>query len=134
MLFDVAADAYDRFMGRFSGQLGPLFADFDNDGYKYIYSANGYPKAVNDLDYVNAVLAARRRHEEPRGVAAGCERVDRRVERTGIGVVAVVDQRGAAGQAMRHQATGDRTRLRQALGDSATKPARGTGHEAKSRL
>src|SRR5437762_2888027 len=28
-----------------------LFADFDNDGYKDILITNGYPKAVNDLDY-----------------------------------------------------------------------------------
>jgi enediyne biosynthesis protein E4 len=38
-----------------------LFADFDNDGNKDIFIGNGYPKAVNDLDYVNAVLTARRR-------------------------------------------------------------------------
>jgi hypothetical protein len=38
-----------------------LFADFDNDGYKDIFISNGYPKAVNDLDYVYGVLAARRR-------------------------------------------------------------------------
>ena len=31
-----------------------LFADFDNDGYKDIFIGNGYPKAVNDLDYVSA--------------------------------------------------------------------------------
>src|SRR5256714_248472 len=37
-----------------------LFADFDNDGYKDIFIGNGYPKAVNDLDYVYATLAARR--------------------------------------------------------------------------
>src|SRR5687767_1755987 len=35
-----------------------LFADFDNDGYKDIFIGNGYPKAVNDLDYVNATSAA----------------------------------------------------------------------------
>ena len=28
-----------------------LFADFDNDGLKDIFISNGYPKAVNDLDY-----------------------------------------------------------------------------------
>src|SRR4051812_22553839 len=28
MSFAVSADAYDRFMGRYSGPLGPLFADF----------------------------------------------------------------------------------------------------------
>jgi hypothetical protein len=38
-----------------------LFADFDNDGYKDIFIGNGYPKAVNDLDYVYGVLTARRR-------------------------------------------------------------------------
>ena len=38
-----------------------LFADFDNDGHKDIFIGNGYPKAVNDLDYVAAVLAARAR-------------------------------------------------------------------------
>src|SRR6266446_3002781 len=37
-----------------------LFADFDNDGYKDILITNGYPKAVNDLDYQSAVFAARR--------------------------------------------------------------------------
>ena len=30
----------------------PLFADFDNDGSKDILITNGYPKAVNDRDYV----------------------------------------------------------------------------------
>ena len=43
----------------------PLFADFDNDGRKDIFIGNGYPKAVNDLDYVNAVLAAMRRGGTP---------------------------------------------------------------------
>ena len=38
-----------------------LFADFDNDGYKDIYISNGYPKAVNDLDYQNAVYTLGRR-------------------------------------------------------------------------
>jgi enediyne biosynthesis protein E4 len=38
-----------------------LFADFDNDGYKDIFIGNGYPKAVNDLDYMTAVFAARQR-------------------------------------------------------------------------
>src|SRR2546430_777271 len=37
-----------------------LFADFDNDGYKDILITNGYPKAVNDLDYQTAVFRARR--------------------------------------------------------------------------
>jgi hypothetical protein len=42
-----------------------LFADFDDDGAKDLFVGNGYPKAVNDLDYVNAVLAARRRGGSP---------------------------------------------------------------------
>jgi hypothetical protein len=35
-----------------------LFVDFDNDGLKDIFIGNGYPKAVNDLDYVAAANAA----------------------------------------------------------------------------
>ena len=38
-----------------------LFADFDNDGRKDIFIGNGYPKAVNDLDYLTTGFAARRR-------------------------------------------------------------------------
>ncbi|MFN2570054.1 MAG: VCBS repeat-containing protein [Gemmatimonadales bacterium] len=37
-----------------------LFADLDNDGFKDIVITNGYPKAVNDLDYQIGVYAARR--------------------------------------------------------------------------
>jgi len=37
----------------------PLFADFDNDGYKDIFITNGYPKAVNDFDYQKAMFAVR---------------------------------------------------------------------------
>lgn len=37
-----------------------LFADFDNDGQKDIFIGNGYPKAVNDLDYQTAANAAQR--------------------------------------------------------------------------
>ncbi len=37
-----------------------LFADFDNDGYKDIFIGNGYPKAVNDLDYQTAANGALR--------------------------------------------------------------------------
>lgn len=37
---------------------GPLFADFDNDGNKDILITNGYPKAVNDRDYVLPPIAA----------------------------------------------------------------------------
>src|SRR6185503_2699238 len=38
-----------------------LFADFDNDGFKDIFITNGYPKAVNDLDYQTAMFALRGR-------------------------------------------------------------------------
>ncbi len=37
-----------------------LFADFDNDGLKDIFIANGYPKAMNDLDYQAAANSAGR--------------------------------------------------------------------------
>ena len=32
-----------------------LFMDFDNDGFKDIFVANGIPKRMNDMDYVNYV-------------------------------------------------------------------------------
>jgi hypothetical protein len=48
-----------------------LFADFDNDRYKDIFISNGYPKAVNDLDYLTAQFAARRR-----GAASRKERLE----------------------------------------------------------
>ena len=38
-----------------------LFADFDNDGRKDIFISNGYPKAVIDLDYQNAIVRFARR-------------------------------------------------------------------------
>ncbi|HEX8850020.1 MAG TPA: VCBS repeat-containing protein [Gemmatimonadaceae bacterium] len=38
-----------------------LFADFDDDGRKDIFIGNGYPKSVNDLDYVNRLYTARLR-------------------------------------------------------------------------
>jgi len=41
-----------------------LFADFDNDGYKDIFIGNGYPKAVNDQDYMNALSAAQGRGDK----------------------------------------------------------------------
>src|SRR5205814_8744981 len=44
----------------------PLFADFDNDGYKDIFISNGYPKAVNDLDYVFVASSAQQRGDEAR--------------------------------------------------------------------
>ena len=37
-----------------------LFADFDNDGLKDIFISNGYPKAVNDLDYMTTTSRAMR--------------------------------------------------------------------------
>src|SRR5688572_33173175 len=40
-----------------------LFADFDNDGWKDIFIGNGYPKAVIDLDYQNALFALGRRRD-----------------------------------------------------------------------
>jgi hypothetical protein len=58
-----------------------LFADFDNDGAKDIFIGNGYPKAVNDLDYVNAVMAARRL--EPARQAAGIRRDELRLPQPG---------------------------------------------------
>ncbi|MGZ3483451.1 MAG: VCBS repeat-containing protein [Gemmatimonadaceae bacterium] len=39
----------------------PLFMDFDNDGKKDLFIGNGYPRAVNDLDYMPAAYAARRK-------------------------------------------------------------------------
>jgi hypothetical protein len=44
----------------------PLFADFDNDGYKDIFIGNGYPKAVNDLDYMMTAGAGQQRGDTPR--------------------------------------------------------------------
>ena len=44
-----------------------LFADFDNDGYKDIFIGNGYPKAVNDLDYMTAAFSALQRRDTPQG-------------------------------------------------------------------
>ena len=40
-----------------------LFADFDNDGYKDIFISNGYPKAVNDLDYQTTIFTLGRRSD-----------------------------------------------------------------------
>src|SRR2546423_1141782 len=40
-----------------------LFGDFDNDGYKDILITNGYPKAVTDLDYQQAMFRASRTGE-----------------------------------------------------------------------
>ena len=33
----------------------PLWADFDNDGWKDLFISNGIPKRLNDMDYVNYV-------------------------------------------------------------------------------
>ena len=40
-----------------------LFADFDNDGNKDIFISNGYPKAVNDLDYETTMFGLARRRD-----------------------------------------------------------------------
>jgi hypothetical protein len=37
-----------------------LFADFDDDGNKDIFIGNGYPKALNDLDYMATMASAMR--------------------------------------------------------------------------
>ncbi|MDX1636926.1 MAG: VCBS repeat-containing protein, partial [Balneolaceae bacterium] len=36
-----------------------LFGDYDNDGFKDIMITNGYPKAVNDFDYIQNLNSAR---------------------------------------------------------------------------
>lgn len=41
-----------------------LFADFDNDGYKDIFISNGYPKAVNDFDYLSDMYRARQMNDK----------------------------------------------------------------------
>ena len=62
-------------MGRMAGvsatgwSWSALFADFDNDGQKDIFIGNGYPKAVNDLDYQTAATAAQRRGDATRARA-----------------------------------------------------------------
>ncbi len=50
-----------------------LFADFDNDGFKDIFIGNGYPKAVNDLDYQIAMFGVRRTGEKDGSRHAGLE-------------------------------------------------------------
>ncbi|RYY56808.1 MAG: hypothetical protein EOO05_18535, partial [Chitinophagaceae bacterium] len=34
---------------------GPLWFDFDNDGFKDLFISNGIPKRMNDIDYINFV-------------------------------------------------------------------------------
>ncbi|MGM0458109.1 MAG: VCBS repeat-containing protein [Bacteroidota bacterium] len=41
-----------------------LFADFDNDGHKDLFISNGYPKAVNDFDYLSDMFRARQSGNE----------------------------------------------------------------------
>ncbi len=55
----------------------PLFADFDNDGYKDVFISNGYPKAVNDLDYQVVTGAARRQGSTSSLPRAGMELLKR---------------------------------------------------------
>src|SRR5258707_11032654 len=54
-----------------------LFADFDNDGYKDIFIGNGYPKAVNDLDYQTTMFAVRRAGNTKASHAAGLDILNR---------------------------------------------------------
>jgi hypothetical protein len=62
-----AGDVIFSEIGRLAGishtdwSWSTLFADFDNDGYKDIFISNGYPKAVNDLDYMRSTFAGRRK-------------------------------------------------------------------------
>jgi hypothetical protein len=51
-----------------------LFADFDNDGDKDIFISNGYPKAVNDLDYQTTMFAVRRSGNGSAGNATASRR------------------------------------------------------------
>ncbi|TVQ04905.1 MAG: hypothetical protein EA359_04920 [Balneolaceae bacterium] len=37
-----------------------LFGDYNNDGFKDVFATNGYPKAVNDFDYLSDMHNARR--------------------------------------------------------------------------
>ena len=54
-----------------------LFADFDNDGHKDIFIGNGYPKAVNDLDYQNILFALGRRRDPAGSRRAARELLER---------------------------------------------------------
>jgi hypothetical protein len=45
-----------------------LFGDYDNDGHKDIFVANGYPKAVIDYDYQTQMFFVRRAGEDERGL------------------------------------------------------------------
>ena len=48
-----------------------LFADLDNDGRKDLFITNGYPKAVNDLDYQTAMFSLPRPKDGRSWGAAG---------------------------------------------------------------
>lgn len=43
-----------------------LFADFDNNGQKDLFISNGYPKAVNDFDYLSDMHRARQSANDPK--------------------------------------------------------------------
>ena len=71
----------------------------------------GCLRAAPDFGVQRGRIVAELAHvaqHQPAFAAAGRQRVDRGVERPGVGVVAVVDQHRAAGKAMRVEATGDR--------------------------
>ena len=63
----------------------PLLADFDNDGNKDLFIGNGYPKAVNDLDYMTAAFSARRRSTEREGRRAALDMLARLPAYEGVG-------------------------------------------------
>jgi hypothetical protein len=66
-------------------------------------------------------------HHEHARLGLRAQHVDRGAHRIGVGVVRVVDQRGARGRAAAHQATGHRPERGQARGDRGGRDAGGMG-------